>query len=343
MAQGYLPVGKLDPSLLKELIYTSLGYRDPRVLIGPGIGEDAAIIDFDGKVLVVHSDPITGAIENIGWLAVNICTNDIAVRGVKPLWISIVMLLPEKVTSQQVRHIASQVDEAAKELRVAIIGGHSEVTSSLNRPIMVATAIGEAYKGRFVASSGARVGDRIILTKGAAIEGTAILSTELAGVLERKVGRDVLRRGQGFIRMISVLKDSLTAMEVGGVHAMHDATEGGVAGGLQEIAWASGVGIVAYEDKIKVHEETRVICEALNIDPLRTISSGSLIISAKPEKAEEMVESLSFKGVQASIIGKAVERGEGLYILRRNGALMDLSNPVQEQLWIALKKVLQEA
>lgn len=340
MALRHLPIGKLDPSLLKELIYTSLGFRDPRVLIGPGIGEDAAVIDFDGKVLLVHSDPITGAIENIGWLAVNVCTNDIAVRGVRPLWISVVMLLPEKVTSHQVKYIASQVDEAARELQVAVVGGHSEVTSSLNRPIIITTAIGEAYKNRFVTSSGAKVGDYIILTKGAAIEGTAILSTELAKLLKEKVGEDVLRRGRGFIRMISVLKESLTAMEVGGVHAMHDATEGGVAGGLQEIAWASGVGLIAYEDKIHVHEETRIICEALNIDPLRTISSGSLIISAHPEKAEEIAASLNFKGIQASIIGKVVEKGEGLYILRRNGALMDLSNPVQEQLWIALKEVL---
>jgi len=334
-----LSVGKLDPALLKQIVFGCLGSPDPRVIVGPRIGEDAAVIDFKDRVLVVHSDPITGAIENIGWLAVNVCANnDIATRGVRPLWVLVVMLLPQNVSSVQLKQITREIDEAAKELGIAVIGGHSEFTPSIKRPILVATTIGEAEKEKFVSSSGAKVGDHIVMTKGAAIEGTAILSTELAELLETKVNRDVIRRAQKFFRMISVVEDALTATEVGGVHAMHDATEGGIAGCLQEIAWASNVGVVAHEERIPVYEETRAICKALNVDPLKTISSGALIISAHPQKAEEIVAALKRKGIQASVIGKTVDNREGSYILRRDGTKFDLSKPVKEELWRALDK-----
>ncbi|MDH5713203.1 MAG: AIR synthase family protein, partial [Candidatus Bathyarchaeota archaeon] len=309
-----------------------------RVIVGPRIGEDAAVIDFKDRVLVVHSDPITGAIENIGWLAVNVCANDIATRGVRPLWVLVVMLFPQNVSSAQLKQITSQIDKAAKELGIAVIGGHSEFTPSIKRPILIATVIGEAEKGKFVRSSGARVGDRIVVTKGAAIEGTAILSTELAELLETKVDRAVVSRAQKFVRMISVVEDALTAIEVGGVHAMHDATEGGIAGCLQEIAWASNVGVVAHEERIPIYEETKAVCNALNIDPLKTISSGALIISAHREKAEEIVVTLKKKGIQASVIGRIVDKREGSYILRRDGTRLDLSKPVKEELWSALGK-----
>ncbi len=338
MVPRSLSVGKLDPALLKQVVFGCLGAPDPRVIVGPKIGEDAAIIDFKDRALVVHSDPITGAIENIGWLAVNVCANDIATRGVRPLWVLVVMLLPQNVSSAQLKQITSQIDEAARELGIAIIGGHSEFTPGIKRPILVATAIGEAEKGRFVSSSGAKVGDSIVVTKGAAIEGTAILATELAELLETKVDRAVVRNAQEFVRMISVVEDALTATEVGGVHAMHDATEGGIAGGLQEIAWASNVGVVAHEEKIPIYEETKAVCNALNIDPLKTISSGALIISAHPDKAEEIVAALKKKVIRASVIGKTVDKKERSYILRRDETKLDLSKPVKEELWNALGK-----
>ena len=338
MVPRSLSVGKLDPALLKQVVFGCLGSPDPRVIVGPRIGEDAAVIDFKDRVLVVHSDPITGAIENIGWLAVNVCANDIATRGVRPLWVLIVMLFPQNVSSAQMKQITSQIDKAAKELGIAVVGGHSEFTPSIKRPILIATVIGEAEKGKFVRSSGARVGDRIVVTKGAAIEGTAILSTELAELLETKVDRAVVSRAQKFVRMISVVEDALTAIEVGGVHAMHDATEGGIAGCLQEIAWASNVGVVAHEERIPIYEETKAVCNALNIDPLKTISSGALIISAHREKAEEIVVALKKKGIQASVIGRIVDKREGSYILRRDGTRLDLSKPVKEELWSALGK-----
>ena len=326
-------LGKLNPNLLKELVFSCLGKLDSRVIIGPMIGEDAAVIDLEDNVLVVHSDPITGAIENIGWLAVNVCTNDIATRGIRPQWVLIVMLLPQNFDSDQLKRITKQMDRAAKDIGVAIIGGHTEVTTSVNRPIIIATAIGEAEKEKFVRTSGAKIGDCIIVTKGAAIEGTAILSTEMAKLLHLKVDKRMILRARDFIKMTSVLEDALTAIEIGGVHAMHDATEGGVAGALQEVAWASNVGIIVHEEKIPIYRETEVICKAFNIDPLKTISSGTLIIFCHPNKAEEILDELRRNSVQASIVGEALKKEVGCYILRRDGSRLDLSIPVEEELW----------
>jgi hydrogenase maturation factor len=338
MVKHPLSFGKINPNMLKQIVFNYLGSHNSRVIVGPKIGEDAAVIDFDDRVLVVHSDPITGAIENIGWLAVNVCANDIATRGVRPLWILTVILLPKDFDSAQLKNITSQIDEATKKLHIAVIGGHSEVTSSVSRPVIVATVIGEAKKGDFVTSSGAQVGDSLIVTKGAAIEGTAILSTEMVKILETKVDKNLILRAQKFIKMTSIVKDTLTAVKVGGVHAMHDATEGGIASGLQEIAWASNTGIIALEEKIPIYKETREICKALHIDPLKTISSGALIISAHKKKAEEIVAALQKSNIQASIVGEVVEKAKGLYIVRRNGARLDLSRPVKEELWKILEK-----
>jgi len=338
MSRHSLPVGKLDPTILKQVIFSHLGKQDPRVMLGPNVGEDATVIDWGDRALVVHSDPITGAVENIGWLAVNVCTNDIATRGVRPLWILTVLLLPKSLSSAQLRNIATQIDEAAKALGVAVIGGHSEVTPGIDRPILIITALGETPKEKFVRTSGAQIGDSIIVTKGAAIEGTAILSHELESLLRKKIDKKTIGRAKLFLKKTSVVEEALTAVEVGGVHAMHDATEGGIAGGLQEIAWASNVGVIAYEKKVPIYEDTEAICRALKIDPLRTISSGALIITACSEKAEKILVALRGRGIRAAIVGRVVNEKEGMYIVRKDGTRLDLSKPVKEELWKALKK-----
>ena len=337
MASDTLDTGKIHPTLLKQIVLSRLGTDDPRVLLGPHIGEDASVIDFGQKTLVVHSDPITGAVENLGWLAVNVCANDIATRGVRPLWLLIVILLPESTTAAQLKSLTAQIDEAAKKLGVAVVGGHSEITPSVKQPVMITTAIGEARKGKYLRTSGAKAGDHLIVTKGAAIEGTAILASELTERLRNKITAKTLEKAKQLIRKTSVVEDALIAAEAGEVHAMHDATEGGIAGGLQEIAWASNIGLVAYEKKILISKESEAICSALNIDPLRTISSGALIISAEPESAPNIVKALREKGIKASIIGRTMNKKEGAYIIRKNGTRLDLATPVREELWQALK------
>lgn len=338
MATNTLPIGKLDPSVLKEVIFRHIGKKDKRVILGPEIGEDASVIDFGEKNLIIHSDPITGAVENIGWLAVNVCTNDIATRGVRPLWILTALLLPENLTLTDVQTIMKQIDKAAKQLGVSLVGGHSEVTSAVKHPVIITTALGETRDKKYVRSSDAKIGDTLILTKGLAIEGTAILASELADSLERKIGKNTVETARRFIQMTSVVEDALTAMEVGGVHAMHDATEGGVAGAIQEIAWASKSGAVVQEDKMPIYSETKEICEAFGIDALRTISSGTLLIAAAPESTEKILAALEERNIRASEIGNIVPKRQGICIIRKDGTRLNLSKPVKEQLWIALKK-----
>jgi hydrogenase expression/formation protein HypE len=336
MAGHSLPPGKLDPQTLKQLVFSHLGSKDSRVLLGPGVGEDATVIDFGDKALLVHSDPITGAVENMGWLAVNVCANDIATRGVKPRWMLIVILLPEEMKGTRLKDLISQIDQAAKTLGIAIVGGHSEVTSSIKHPILVTTAIGEASKNEFVKTSGARPGDALIVTKGAAIEGAAILASDMADLLEGKVARKSLEKAKQFIKMTSVVEDALTAVEAAEIHAMHDTTEGGIASGLQEIAWASNVGVIAHEDRIPIHPETEAICRTLHLDPLKTISSGALLIATEPKEAKKVLTALKSKRIKASIIGKVTEDAKRIFIVRKDGTKLNLTKPVKEELWKAL-------
>ncbi len=328
MAKYPLSVGKLDPAFLKTVVFSRLGVQDSRVILGPDVGEDASIIDFGDRGLVVHSDPITGAVENIGWHAVNVCANDIATRGVRPLWILVVLLLPKGTSADQLKKITVQIDRAAKELGVAVVGGHSEVAPGIDRPILITTALGETPKEKIIRTSGAQIGDSIIVTKGAAIEGTAILSHELDSFLRTKLDRGTINRGKRLIKKISIVEEALTAVSVDGVHAMHDATEGGIAVGLQEIAWASNVGIIAYEQKIPILKEAEAICRVLKIDPLKTISSGALLIAAQSGKTGEILRVLKNKGISAAMIGEVVNKKEGSYIVRKNRKRLNLSKPL---------------
>jgi hydrogenase expression/formation protein HypE len=334
--------GKLRWDVLRSTIYTHLGVEDARVLVGPKIGEDAAIIDFGDRVLVVHSDPITGAIEGIGSLAVKVATNDVASRGANPRWITAVIFLPEGSPPGLLRDIMEQMDAEAKRLGIAIVGGHTEVTPGFNRPVLAITAMGEAPKDRYVTSGGARRGDAIILTKGAAIEGTAIFAIELQKMLKERLGAELVERARKFREEISIAREASLAMEVGGVTAMHDATEGGVAGALQELAMASNLGVRAYEGEILVRPETEAICEILGADPIRTISSGTLVIAASTAKAPAIVRELASHGVRAFVIGEFTEREGGMWLIRRDGSRLDLSEPIQDQLWVILGKHLKE-
>ncbi|MCS7368845.1 MAG: AIR synthase family protein [archaeon GBS-70-058] len=328
---GYL--GKVPPSILEKYVFSRIGVVDERVLVKPSIGEDAAVIDFEDKVLVVHSDPITGASKHIGWLSICVSTNDVATRGAIPKWVSMVILLPENFDENLLDSITREIDDAAKKLGVMIVCGHTEVTPKLDRPILISTAFGEVSKGGVVTTRGAKPGDLIILSKGACIEGTFIFANEFYDFLIDKVPRDVIDRALGYINLLSVLKDAQLAVGVGGVTSMHDPTEGGVLGGLQEMAQASSLGFILYEDKVIVNEETKLICEVLGVDPLKTISSGALLISAKPDYAESIVNVLRDNGIKASIIGRFTNRESGWKIVKSDGSVLEVSEPVVDELW----------
>jgi len=299
-----LPHGKIPLEILQQVIFKNLGAKRSEVVLGPSAGIDGAVIDFGKKSLIVSMDPITGALERVGWLAVNINANDVATFGVQPEYLLSCIMLPENAEKITVETISMQMGKAATDLEIAIIGGHCEVTPGLSGPIVVGCTIGTTEKGNYVTAGGAKHGDKIILTKSAGIEGTAILASDKTRLLEKTMSHDTLLSAQQFFDQVSVVKEAVTAFKIGGVHAMHDPTEGGIAGGIHEMADASSLGVKVQEEKIMIKSETREICDFFKIDPLQLIGSGALLIAAKPNATESIIETLKQKGINASIIGE---------------------------------------
>jgi len=248
-----LPVGKLPPEHLRSLL-RHLPKHDPRLLVGPQIGEDAAVIDAGDRYLVVATDPITFATDHIGRYAVHVNANDIAVLGARPLWFFVVMLLPEGRTKPELAEtIMADVRTTCEELGVTLGGGHTEITQGLDRPILVGQMLGEVAPTRLVRKTRIAIGDPILLTRGVAIEGTAILAREKSERLRGRVDADLLARVACFLIEpgISVVSAALAAANVGQVvHAMHDPTEGGLAMGLFELVAAAGLGLRVIRERI---------------------------------------------------------------------------------------------
>ena len=332
------PIGKIPHEYLLQVVFNRLGTPDERVLLGPAIGEDAAVLDFGDRVLILASDPITAAIRRIGWLSVHINANDIASCGARPRWFLCSILLPEGSSEEEIKEIFEQIDEASKKLGIALIGGHTEITAGINRPIIVGFMAGEAEKGRYVTTGGARPGGVVILTKGAGIEGTAVLASELAGPLGEKLGREVVDRAARFMEEISVVEDAEILMNSAEVEALHDPTEGGVACGLWELAQASAVSLIIREEAIPVREETRLIADALGLNPLNILGSGSLLAVVSRDSSEEAVASLRGRGIDASIIGEVGE-GKGVWLVSRDGKV-EVKPPERDEVYEVLEEVL---
>lgn len=340
-------VGKLPPKLLESLVYTKLGVRDPSVLMGPAVGEDAAVIDLGGGLaLVVHNDAITGASRLLGWLAVHIVANDVAVRGVRPRWFLMSLFLPEGASEQLLNEIMSQVDSAARDLKMMVIGGHTETTPGLDRPIVGTTAIGVAPVNRVVTTCGARPGDYLLMTKAAALEGTSILCTDFADALEGKgVSRSLIERGAQLVKRVSVVPEALALAERGMATAMHDPTEGGVLGGAAELAYASGTTVELWTSRVPVLEETRVAAEVLGVNALRLISSGALLAAVPPSRVEEALSTLQSIGVEAAVVGRVEGREDCLVKVIGEGAVEKVSDVhVTDELfslWVRLRASAQ--
>ena len=333
-----LPPGKIPVDILKEVVFKNLGAERKEVIIGPSAGIDGAVLDLGDKSLIVSMDPITGAVERIGWLAVNVNANDVATFGVEPAFMFSCMMLPENAEKKLVETISIQMNAAAKDLGIAIVGGHCESTPSLSNPIVVGCVLGLTEKGRYVTSGGAKPGDKLVLTKSAGIEGTAILSTDREQALKATMSSTMLQAAKNFYSQISVVKDALTACKTGGVHAIHDPTEGGVAGGIHEMADASNVGVKIFEEAITVQPETAHICSHFQIDPLQLIGSGALVISAEAKSADEIVRNLKRVQVHASVIGEFTEKAEHRVLMQKDGVTKVLPRPLSDHLWTALRR-----
>jgi hydrogenase maturation factor len=333
-----LPPGKIPVDILKEVVFKNLGADRKEVTVGPSAGIDGAVLDLGDKSLVVSMDPITGAIERIGWLAVNVNANDVATFGVEPAFLFSCMLLPENAERKLVETISAQMNAAAKDLGIAIVGGHCESTPSLTNPIVVGCTMGLTEKGRYITAGGAKPRDKLILTKSAGIEGTAILATDREQALKKTMSATMLRAAKNFYSQISVVKDALTAYKTGGVHAMHDPTEGGIAGGIHEMADASNVGAKIFEEAIPVQPETAKICSYFQIDPLQLISSGALLISAEAKSANEIVRNLKLKRIQSSVIGEFTENVDQRVLIQKDKVPKALPRSLSDHLWTALRR-----
>lgn len=330
----FLPTGKLDLTLLgRVLAHLNPKGFPPEVLVPPKPGEDAAALDLGDRALVVASDPITFVTQDLGFYLVTINANDVAVMGARPRYLLVTLLLPEgTTTAEQVEAWFRQIGEAAAEMGVTVIGGHTEVTYELDRPLAIGTMLGFVEKENLVTSGGARPGDRILLTKGIAIEGTSIIAKELTSRIEPLFEPGTLEEIRNWHRKISVVEEALLAVEAGPPTAMHDPTEGGLGQALHELAEASGVGVLVRERDIPILPETRVVCTALGLDPLGLIASGALLITAPPERAERIARAIGEKGIPVQEIGEIQPPDFGLRLVKSSGVEVPLPAFAQDEL-----------
>ena len=312
-----MQVGKFPPELLRRLLAKRTS-ADPRVVLGPGLGEDAAAVSFGQNLLVAKSDPITFATDQIGWYAVQVNANDIACTGGTPRWFLATLLVPEGFSEQRAEEVFDQIGAACDALQVTLIGGHSEVTYGIDRPIVAGTMLGEAEPERLVRSGGAQEGDSIVLTKGIAIEGAALLARERRDVLlGAGVTESVINAASTFLAFpgISVVLDANTTLSSVPVHSLHDPTEGGLVTGLREIGVASGLGVAIEEGSVPILPECRDICQALGLDPLGLLASGSLLITLDAGNVPSLLSALGREGISGWEIGQMLAPEEGFQMI----------------------------
>lgn len=309
--------GKL-PKRALEGLFRYRGAPDRRVIHGPGFGRDAAVVDLGERLLVLKADPVTFVGEEAGWYAVHVNANDVAVLGCRPAWFQVIVLLPPGAKLDVARRIMRDVDDAARELGIAVTGGHTEVTDAVTHPVVAGDMQGVARKDELVTASGARAGDLLVCTKAAGLEGTAILARTFLKEAVRVLGKSKARRAARFHRNpgISVVPEALLAAGCAAT-AMHDPTEGGVRAALAELAAASGRGLEVDLDRIPVLEETARLCSYFAIDPLGLISSGMLLATIAPEQWPSLETAWLSRGVVGRCIGR-VTSGRGVRA-RRSG------------------------
>ncbi len=312
--------GKLPSEILHHLLQTHRQQRDD-LLVGPDIGIDAAAVRVGDRIVIAKADPITFTADQMGWYAVHVNANDVACMGAEPKWFLAVLLLPERSTTQEVvEHLFRDIANACREVGATLIGGHTEITPGLDRPLIAGFMLGETREAGLLRLSHCEPEDRLVLANGIAIEATAIIAREFADELRDSYDEDFLNRCQNFIFRpgISVLKAAREARRAVQPRAMHDPTEGGLATALHEIADATGYGIEVYEEHIPVLPEAKVLCDQYDLDLLGVISSGALIIVTGPEEAAPLVKHLHSRGIRAAEIGKLVANPERRVLIHGN-------------------------
>ena len=302
-------IGKLSNAELEELVLSKFHPKRPEVVLPPGVGLDCGLVDMQGDLCALSSDPITGATEKMGALAVHVCCNDAAASGAEPVGILTTLLLPPDTDNATVASIAADVSRAADLAHVDVLGGHTEFTDAVTRPVISATVLARAPRDRMVNSAQMKSGDTILLSKWAALEGSFIIAADHPAKLDGALAPEEWRELSSWAEQLSVVEDAMIAVNCG-ARALHDATEGGVLGAVWEMAMASHTGVEIDSAKIPVREETKKICAALGLDPLRMMTSGALLIAvADPAPMEK---AFAESGIPLAVIGKATAMEKGL-------------------------------
>ena len=326
-----LKAGKLDSELLKKIVFDKITFRRPEVLTRPGIGEDCAVVDFGSYDCVMSTDPISAAVSDIGRLSIHISCNDIASNGIQPLGIMLAVMLPVGTTEEEIEEMMRQAGEVSAKLGVEIIGGHTEITPAVNTPVIVSTAIGRAPKSGSQQADQLVPGDYIMITKAAGLEGSGIIACDFEEELKSVLTAEEIAEAKSLLDQVSVVAEGVAAGEVG-THGMHDVTEGGILGAVWELCQIAGTGAEVWVDEIPVKDVTKKICGHFDIDYLRLISSGCMVIMVPPEKKEAMEAAMDRIGVELSCIGVIKEADKG--IMMKNGDKMEeVAPPASDELY----------
>ncbi len=327
-----MEIGKLPNDILEKIVISNIKTKREEVLVGAAIGKDSAIVDFGEDVCVMSTDPITGATKDLGSLAIHISCNDVATSGAEPIGVLLTILAPPETTEDEIESIMIDASRAAKEIKIEIIGGHTEITDGVNRIIISTTVIGKQKKSKIPSVEDIKVGDKVLVTKYVGIEGTSIIAKELEDKLRDKIGEEGLKEAQNLGHMISVVKEGIICGKIG-VKYMHDITEGGVFGAVWEASKAINKGIKIKEDLIPVKDVTRKLGALLDIDIYRLISSGSMLIIADEKKAGEITVELYKNGINSTVIGEIIESN---VILEKDGNMVEIEPPTSDELYKVL-------
>lgn len=325
-----MDIGKLTNEQLKQSVLSMLRPMRDEVVLRPGIGEDCAALDFGQRLCVVSTDPVTAAQKELGRLAVHVSCNDAASSGAEPIAMLLTLLAPPKSSVGDIEFIMRQAIETARSMRVEIIGGHTEITDAVTRPLLCGTVLAACAPHALVKTSGAKIGDALLMTKSAGIEGTYIIASDHPEKAMAVLGAKDYAACLALKDEISVVPEGLLAAN-NGAHAMHDVTEGGVLGAVHELCTASSLGVLVNEEDIAVLGQTKALCAAFRLDPLRLISSGCMLIACAD--GERMRGALMGAGIPAAIIGRLTDEGEGLRIRCRDGQLRPLGEPRADEFY----------
>jgi hydrogenase maturation factor len=343
-------IGKISPEVFNELIFPRLGAVNKHILVGPQHGVDVGIVEIGGKAVAMTSDPVfivpEYGFKRAAWFATHILVSDVVTSGLPPTYLTIDLNLPLSITEEQLTEVWETIHEESKKMGMAIVCGHTARYDNCHYPMVGgATVLAVGGLDEYVTPKFIKPGDKIIITKGPAIEAVGIFAAMFPKYITRKFGADFGKRSETIFYKMSVVKEAMAAVKIGvrdnGVSSMHDATECGIWGGIYEVAHAAGLGARVEKEKIIVEDCVPEICKLFQIDPYQSISEGTLIITCRENKAEPLVGMLAEEGIKASVCGEMVDADQGMTLVE-DGKEKNLEHPVVDPFWKAFYGALAE-